>query len=103
MADELFESDVFTLTDEEGNEDDYELIGTVEVDDVTYYALIPCTDDDKEATEYIVLRGEKDENGEDVLVSIDDDEEFDRNLPTSITMRTPTRTTKNKNDSLRCL
>ncbi|MBS5725374.1 MAG: DUF1292 domain-containing protein [Clostridiales bacterium] len=78
MADELFESDVFTLTDEEGNEDDYELIGTVEVDDVTYYALIPCTDDDKEATEYIVLRGEKDEDGEDVLVSIDDDEEFDR-------------------------
>ena len=62
MADELFESDVFTLTD----------------DDVTYYALIPGTDDDKEATEYIVLRGEKDENGEDVLVSIDDDEEFDR-------------------------
>lgn len=78
MADELFESDVFTLTDEEGNEDDYELIGTVEVDDVTYYALIPCTDDDKEAEEYIVLRGEKDEDGEDVLVSIEDDEEFDR-------------------------
>lgn len=79
MADEIFESDIYTLTDEDGNENDFELIGTIEVEGVTYYALIPYTEDeDAEVEEYIVLRGEKDENGEDVLVSIEDDEEFDR-------------------------
>ena len=79
MADEIFESEVYTLTDDNGVESDFELIGTVELEGVTYYALIPYTEDeDAEVDEYIVLRGEKDENGEDVLVSIDDDEEFDR-------------------------
>ena len=79
MADEIFESEIYTLTDDNGVESDFELIGTVEVEGVTYYALIPYTEDeDAEVDEYIVLRGEKDENGEDVLVSIDDDEEFDK-------------------------
>ena len=78
MADEIFEAEIYTLTDEDGVEKDYELIGTVELEDVKYFALVPVTEDeDAEVDEYIVLRGEKDENGEDVLVSIDDDEEFD--------------------------
>ena len=79
MADEIFEAEIYTLTGDEGVENDFELIGTVEVEGVTYYALVPYTEDEAaEIDEYIVLRGEKDENGEDVLVSIDDDEEFDR-------------------------
>ena len=79
MADEIFESDIYTLTDDDGVESDFELIGTVEMEGVKYYALIPYTEDeDTEVEEYIVLRGEKDENGEEILVSIDDDEEFDR-------------------------
>lgn len=79
MADEIFESEIYTLTDDNGVESDFELIGTVELEGVTYYALIPYTEDeDAEVEEYIVLRGEKDDNGEDVLVSIDDDDEFDR-------------------------
>lgn len=77
--DEIFENeDIYTLTDEEGNESDYELIGSIEENGVTYYALIPYTDDDTDPEEYIVLRGEKDENGEEILVSIEDDVEFDR-------------------------
>lgn len=81
MADEeIFENDdIYTLTDEDGNESDFELIGSVEVEGTAYYALIPYSEDESdEPEEYIVLRGEKDENGEEVLVSIDDDEEFDR-------------------------
>ena len=79
MADEIFESEIYTLTDDNGVESDFELIGTVELEGVTYYALIPyIEDEDAEVEEYIVLRGEKDENGEDILVSIDDDDEFDR-------------------------
>ena len=79
MADEIFESEIYTLTDDDGVESDFELIGTVELDGVTDYALVPYAEDEEaEIEEYIVLRGEKDENGEEVLVSIEDDEEFDR-------------------------
>lgn len=84
MADnEIYEGDdIVTLTDEEGVEKDYEIIGSVEVDDVLYYALVPCTDDGSEPEEYIVLRSETETNEEgeeeEVLVSIEDDEEFDR-------------------------
>ena len=77
---EIFENEevlVYTLTDDEGNENDFELLASVELDGKTYCALIPYTEDDEEPEEYIVLRVEK--NGdEEILVSIDDDEEFDR-------------------------
>ena len=77
---EIFENEevlVYTLTDDEGNENDFELLTSVELDGKTYCALIPYTEDDEEPEEYIVLRVEK--NGdEEILVSIDDDEEFDR-------------------------
>ena len=69
------ENDIFTLTDEEGNESQFELIGNLDIGDNTYVALIPLENND--ADEYVVLRVEKDENGEEVLVTIDDDDEFD--------------------------
>lgn len=80
---EMFEEpEIVTLTDEEGNEKDYEIIGSVEVGENLYYALVPCMDDGSEPEEYIVLRSEieKGENGEEeeTLVTIEDDEEFDR-------------------------
>ena len=42
----------------------------------SYLALIPL--DDNEAGEYVILKHELDDNGEDMLVTIDDDDEFDR-------------------------
>ena len=36
---EMEEVEVYTLTDEEGNESQFELIGEAEIDGVTYYAL----------------------------------------------------------------
>lgn len=72
------EIDVYTLTDEEGNEKQFELIGEAEIDGKTYYALTELDDDYNQVSEeYVILRLEV-EDGEDVLVSIDDDEEFDR-------------------------
>ena len=72
------EIDVYTLTDEEGNEKQFELIGEAEIDGKTYYALTELDDDYNQVSEeYVILRLEVEE-GEDVLVSIDDDEEFDR-------------------------
>lgn len=74
---ELEEIDVYTLTDEEGNEKQFELIGEAEIGDKTYYALTELDDENNQVgDEYVILRLEM-EDGEEVLVSIDDDEEFD--------------------------
>ena len=71
----------FTLTDEEGNEIDFELIGSGEVDGNVYYAMIPADeaeDEDRDTFEYVILKSEVGEDGEESLFTIDDDEEFDR-------------------------
>ena len=71
----------FTPTDEEGNEIEFELIGSGEVDGVMYYAMIPveeAEDEDRDVFEYVILKSVMDENGDESLFSIDDDEEFDR-------------------------
>ncbi len=86
MADEknlneemIEEIEVYTLTDEEGNENQFELIGTYEFEGTTYYALTELDAEGNQVSEeYVVLKLEAEENGEDILVSIDDDEEFDR-------------------------
>ena len=71
----------FTLTDEEGNEIEFELIGSGEVDGNIYYAMIPAEeaqDENRDTFEYVILKSVMDENGDESLFSIDDDEEFDR-------------------------
>ena len=73
--------ETFTLTDEDGNEIEFELIGSGEVDGVMYYAMIPAEeakDENRDTFEYVILKSEVDENGDESLFTIDDDEEFDR-------------------------
>lgn len=69
---------VYTLTDEDGNESQFELIGELEIENVTYLALCPVDQEDSEEDEYVILKVTTDENGEELLVTIDDDDEFDR-------------------------
>ncbi len=76
MADEIFNEEVFTLTDEEGNEKQFELLGSQELDGNTYLALVPV--EDNENDEYVILKVEVAEDGEEMLVTIDDDDEFNR-------------------------
>ncbi len=77
MADEIFEEqDIFTLTDEEGNENQFELLASLDLDGVAYLALEPM--DDNPDDSYVILKMVTDEDGEDILVTIDDDDEFDR-------------------------
>ncbi len=75
MADNMERENVYTLTDEEGNESEFELLDELTLDDNLYLALIPLDGDEDE---YVVLKVEVDENGEEVFVTIDDDDEFDR-------------------------
>lgn len=69
---------LFTLTDEDGNESQFALIGQLELDGQEYLALIPADSDNDNEDEYVVLKITVDENGEEILVTIDDDDEFDR-------------------------
>ena len=79
MEEKQNEREFYTLTDEEGNESEFELIGAAEYNGKQYYAMIPATAEQKddEFCEYVILRLDVDENGEETLVTIDDDDEFD--------------------------
>ena len=71
------EYDVYTLTDEDGNESEFTLIGSVEMKGNTYYALVPADlDEESEYLEYVILKKAV-EDGEEVLISVDDDDEYD--------------------------
>ena len=69
-----------TLTDEDGTEIDFEVIGEAEIEGVEYFAMEPvgAEDSDDGIIEYVLLKKDKDEDGEDVFVTIDDEAEFDK-------------------------
>ena len=80
MEENVFENDYFTLTDENGNEIEFELIGQCEKDGQQYLAMIPVEDEkdaqNKDVYEYVILKVAI-EDGEEVLIPIEDDDEYD--------------------------
>ena len=76
--DDLFDDEIFTLTDDEGKETDFSLLGSVTIEGVLYLALAPYEEEDNPDDSYLILKAELDENGDDILSTIEDDEEFDR-------------------------
>lgn len=78
ITDETLGADeYYTLTDEDGNELKFELIGKAELKGTQYFAFIPADEEqDGEYCEYTILKSVI-EDGEEMLVSIDDDDEFD--------------------------
>lgn len=81
MEENLEEREFYTLVDDEGTETEFELIGKAELKGISYYAMIPAEENpgegDEEFCEYVILKGEKDEDGEEMLITIEDDDEFD--------------------------
>lgn len=79
MDEKEFQEEYYILTDEEGNELKFEVIGSAEINGTMYYAMIPVDDqpEEEDVYEYVILKAETDEDGEEVLVTIDDDDEFD--------------------------
>jgi len=71
-----FGNDFITISDDDGNDFVLEHLDTIEIDETFYMAFLP-TDigEDDENYGLIILRVVE-ENGEDVLVSIDDDDEL---------------------------
>ncbi len=83
MSEELeYNPDLYTLVDEEGVEQTFELLDVMEVDDDRYFALIPYYENPEDllddTAELIVLKSQLDENGEELMISIDDEEEYQR-------------------------
>ena len=77
MDENMMSEEYYTLTDEEGNELKFELIGKAELKGTQYFAFIPADEEsDGEFCEYTILKAVI-EDGEEMLVSIDDDDEFD--------------------------
>lgn len=81
-----YEPIIYSLTDEEGKEQQFEMIDFMEVDDQRYYAMIPYYDDeqdiDDEYDEFVILKevhDDKAENDDDVfLTSVDDYDEYEK-------------------------
>lgn len=71
-------TNIFTLTDEDGNEIEFEVIGEYTKDDQRYFAMIPVEDEnsDDDVCEYVILKLAMD-GDEEVLVTVDDDDELD--------------------------
>ncbi len=79
MDKNTYENNYFTLTDEDGNEIDFEVIGQYEKNGEQYFAMIPAEEeegDESDILEYVILKLAK-ENGEEILVTVDDDDELD--------------------------
>ena len=81
MSDMNQSPDIYTLIDEEGNEQAFELLDVMEVDDQRYFALIPYYENPAESLEddgdLVVLKSEM-VDGEEMMATIDDDDEYDR-------------------------
>ena len=85
---ENFGPDFITVTDEDGNDFELELVDTLEHQGVTYYAMFPAVEEDEETgepkdvdaddEEYgLVIMKAIQENGEELLSTLDSDEELD--------------------------
>ena len=69
-----FGSDLITISDENGNDFVLEHLDTIEIDDTFYMAFLP-TDVDEEDDDYgLIILKVIEEDGEDVLVSVDDED-----------------------------
>lgn len=72
---EVEQDAILTLTDEEGAEHEFQVLDVIELEGKMYAILQPVGAEEDEA---IILRVEQDPDGNEVLMSIDDDDEWDR-------------------------
>ena len=79
---EEFGPNFITLTDEDGNEIELEYVDAIEVDGQTYMAFFPTVDDEADeaaAEEFgLVILKSITENGEELLSTLDSDEQLNR-------------------------
>lgn len=75
---EIYDPEIYTLTDDEGNELNFALLGSLEHEGTVYKALVPVDENGEETSdEYVILKLSVDEDGEDILETVEDDEEWE--------------------------
>ena len=80
---EDFGPNFVTLTDDEGNDVELESVDALEYNGTTYMAFFPVVEEDSEEEEneeeygLVILKSQM-ENGEEFLVTVDDEEEIDK-------------------------
>ena len=79
MNDE-YKPDLITLTDDENNEHNFEILDIIENDNGTYYALLPVYDDAddmlEDSGEYYIMEVIE-EDGEQMLAELEDEKLLD--------------------------
>ena len=84
VSDDLCEVEeaLYELEDENGNKQTFELLDAMEYGDEKYYALTPYYENGDEALEdsgdVVILKAEYDENNDEILASIEDDDEYEK-------------------------
>lgn len=80
---EEFGPNFVTLTDDEGNDVELEYVDALEYNGTTYMAFFPVMEEDSEEEEneeeygLVILKSQM-ENGEEFLVTVDDEEEIEK-------------------------
>ncbi|MDD6728611.1 MAG: DUF1292 domain-containing protein [Eubacteriales bacterium] len=79
---EYYEPDILSVTDEDGNEILFELLERYETDSDVYVAITRYYETDEEIVEgdyeVIILKVQNDDNGDEYLVEIEDEMEFEQ-------------------------
>lgn len=76
---EEFENELLTVTDENGEEHDLEILGNMDFNGKTYYLFVPANIDEMDVNDpdygYIILEAIE-EDDEEVFLSIEDEDEL---------------------------
>ena len=75
---EEYGSDFITITDDEGNEFELELLDTMEFEGETYSAFLPADMDEDDPDYGIIILKVIEEDGEELFGSVDDEDELQR-------------------------
>jgi len=70
------DENIVVLTDDEGNDHEFEVLQILEIDDAEYAILLPLEQEGEE-DEAVILKIGVDENGDEVLYDIEDDDEWE--------------------------
>jgi len=78
---EDYNPDIVAVIDEDGTEHTFEVLDSLEDDGGRYVALLPVYDDSTDILEddgELIILKVVEENGEDIMATIEDEREFDR-------------------------
>ena len=79
---EEYQPDLVSLSDDEGNEYNFEVLDSYDENDTQYVAMTPYAEEgeqlDEEMDGRLVIMKVVEENGENYFVEIEDDDEYER-------------------------